>query len=455
MKRAPTRDIILLFVATRLGLMVVTYFGYILLTAPKYSSTGVDTAALFTSWNHWDAANYVRIAQFGYGSRYDSAFFPLFPLLISIIAHPLGDWSYLLVGTLLSNAAFLGALFVIYQLATDILGERVGRRTLLYLCIFPTALYFFAAYNESLFLLLTSGTFLAMRRQKWWIAGILGLFAALTRTAGFLLIIPYLYELWILWGMRGHRGPPPTRPTRGLATRWIAPTPPPLRVGSSQGSRQGHNGEEWGKATCSETPCGSRGDGQSTAQQRDAQIDQAEREAHPRLASIIPAVLPLFLIPLGTALYCIYCWKTFSDPFAFANVQNHWDRHLTWPGQGILQSLFELLFQPFGSFYEAHILLDLSATLGFIVLAVLGWRTLRMSYNIWLGALLLYMLLSPSTQPDALVSSQRFVLEMFPAFITLALLGSKYQRLHQALWLAFPLLQATLSIIFIMNKWLV
>src|SRR6266571_3896236 len=404
MKRAPTRDIILLFVTTRLGLMVVTYFGYILLTAPKYSSTGVDTAALFTSWNHWDAANYVRIAQFGYGSRYDSAFFPLFPLLISIIAHPLGDWSYLLVGTLLSNAAFLGALFVIYQLATDILGERVGRRTLLYLCIFPTALYFFAAYNESLFLLLTSGTFLAMRRQKWWIAGILGLFAALTRTAGFLLIIPYLYELWILRGMRGHRGPR---------------------------------------------------DGQSTAQQRDAQIDQAEREAHPRLASITPAVLPLFLIPLGTALYCIYCWKTFSDPFAFANVQNHWDRHLTWPGQGILQSLFELLFQPFGSFYEAHILLDLSATLGFIVLAVLGWRTLRMSYNIWLGVLLLYMLLSPSTQPDALVSSQRFVLEMFPAFITLALLGSKHQRLHQALWLAFPLLQATLSIIFIMNKWLV
>src|SRR6266568_4390100 len=231
MKRAPTRDIILLFVATRLGLMVVTYFGYILLTAPKYSSTGVDTAALFASWNHWDAANYVRIAQFGYGSRYDSAFFPLFPLLISIIAHPLGDWSYLLVGTLLSNAAFLGALFVIYQLATDILGERVGRRTLLYLCIFPTALYFFAAYNESLFLLLTSGTFLAMRRQKWWIAGILGLFAALTRTAGLLLIIPFLYELWILRGMRGHRGPPPTRPTRGLATRWIAPTPPPLRVG--------------------------------------------------------------------------------------------------------------------------------------------------------------------------------------------------------------------------------
>src|SRR5260370_16743879 len=36
-----------------------------------------------------------------------------------------------------------------------------------------------------------------MRRQKWWLAGILGLFAALTRSAGIFLVIPYLYELWI------------------------------------------------------------------------------------------------------------------------------------------------------------------------------------------------------------------------------------------------------------------
>src|SRR5919109_5683544 len=172
MKRAPIRDILWLFTGTRLVLLMVTYFAYILLTAPKYSSTPVDTAALFSSWNHWDAANYVRIAQFGYTQLpYDLAFFPLFPLLIAALAYPIGgSWSYLLAGTLISNAALLGALFVIYQLAVDIAGDQVARRTLLYLCIFPTAFYFFAAYTESLFLLLTAGAFLALRRRRWFIA---------------------------------------------------------------------------------------------------------------------------------------------------------------------------------------------------------------------------------------------------------------------------------------------
>src|SRR5205085_5711798 len=88
-------------------------------------------------------------------------------------------------------------MFIIYQLATDTAGDQVAHRTLLYLCIFPTAFYLFAPYNESLFILLTAGAFLAMRLQKWWLAGLLGLLAALTRSAGILLVIPYLVEFWI------------------------------------------------------------------------------------------------------------------------------------------------------------------------------------------------------------------------------------------------------------------
>src|SRR5438477_4734877 len=118
MKRAPIRDITWLFVFTRIALMLVTYFGFILLTAQKYSSSPVD-AAFFSSWNRWDAENYVRIAQFGYQTPYDVAFFPLFPLLVRIIAFPLGSWSYLPVGMLLSNVALLGAMFVLYHLVLE------------------------------------------------------------------------------------------------------------------------------------------------------------------------------------------------------------------------------------------------------------------------------------------------------------------------------------------------
>src|SRR2546430_9148086 len=198
MKRAPTADIIWLFVATRVLLVLVTYIGFILVpVAPHvYPVSAVDITALLTSWNYWDAANFTRIAQNGYQTIYDTAFFPLFPLLIECIAFLFGNNGYIAIGMILSNLALLGALFVLYQIATDMLGEQIGRRTLLYLCIFPTAFFFFAAYNESLFLFLTASSFLAMRRQKWWLAGILGLFAALTRSAGLLLVIPFLYELW-------------------------------------------------------------------------------------------------------------------------------------------------------------------------------------------------------------------------------------------------------------------
>src|SRR5437763_5717102 len=186
-KRAPVRDILWLFIVTRLLLFFITYVMYILLTSKNYTSTSVDTVALFTSWNHWDAANYTRIAQYGYQSVFDLAFFPLFPFLIACISHVLGSWSYLLVGTILSNAALLGALWVIYNIVAKRMDGKIAHKTLLYLCIFPTAFFFFAAYNESLYLLLAAGTFLALEHERWWLAGFLGLLAALTRSIGIFL----------------------------------------------------------------------------------------------------------------------------------------------------------------------------------------------------------------------------------------------------------------------------
>ena len=380
MQRVPVATITFLFLATRLVLIAITYIGYILFTAPKYSITPVDVAALFTTWNHWDAANYVRIAQYGYQTRFDLAFFPLFPFLISCISRILGSWSYLLVGTLISNGAFLGVLLLLYRLTEETAGGQIARRTILYLCIFPTAFFFFAAYNESLFLVFVLGCFLAMRQQHWWLAGALGFFAALTRSAGILLIFPYFYEVW----------------------------------------------------------------------------EAQKRVQSMKKLSLLP-VLPIILIPCGTLVYSAYCWLTTGNPLTFITIQYHSGRHLSWPWQGLWQGVTALLLaQPFGSANQAHLLLDLSATLGFLFLTVLGWRTLRVSYSLWTGLLLLYILLEPALdKPDILLSNQRFVLEMFPAFITLAVLGVQHPRLHQALMVIFPSLLATLSILFVMNRWIV
>jgi Mannosyltransferase (PIG-V) len=380
-KQSQLKDIIWLFLATRVALLMITYIAYILLTAAKYSSTPVNVAALFTTWNNWDAADYLRIAQHGYEQRVDLAFFPLFPLLISTISHILGSWSYLLVGTLISNAALLGVLLLLYRLAADAFHETIAQRTLLYLCIFPTAFFFFAAYNESLYLLFTLGAFLALQRRRWWLAGLLGLLATATRSIGILLVIPYLYELWT--------------EREQILVSW---------------------------------------------------------------RHIFSATLPIVLIPLGMVFYGIYCWITVGDFLAFLHVQQHSGRYLAWPGQGIVQAFVALFVipQPFGSSNEAHLLLDLCATLGFILLIILGWRKLRMSYNLWMVFTIVYILLYPALdKPDILLSNQRFVLELFPAFMTLAVLGIEKPNLHRALVLIFPTLLAVLSIAFLMNRWVV
>lgn len=371
MKRTPIRDIVWLFILTRLVLLLVAYFGYIFLTAEQYSSAPVD-AAFFTAWNHGDAIRYLHIAQYGYQSQLDTGFFPLFPLLIAAIAHLFGTWSYPLVGMLISNAALSGALFLLYQLAVDSGGEQVAQRTLLYLCIFPTAFFFFTAYNESLFLFLTSGTFLAVRRQRWWLAGLFGFFTALTRSTGILLVLPYLYELWV----------------------------------AREGLLSNHR-------------------------------------------KLLPSLLPLLLIPSGLVLYSFYCWLLTGDPLSFVTAQ----RYFSWPWQGLVEAFWN---QPFGTFYQVNVLLNLSATLGFIALTILGWRKLRTSYSLWNIVLLLSVLLSASvTQHEALASNQRVVLELFPAFMTLGFLSIDSPKLHQALQLLFLALLATLSLLFVMNRWMV
>jgi Gpi18-like mannosyltransferase len=381
MKRTPVRDILWLFLLTRVMLVLVTYFGYILLTQAKDSSAPVDISTLIASWDQWDAKRYLNIALQGYHPRtYDLAFFPLFPWLIVVFGYPFGEGSYFIIGMLLSNLALLGTLFFLYTLAEELGGEQTGRRTLLYLCIFPTAFFFFTAYNESLFLFFTLGGFLALRRQRWWLAGLAGGLSALTRSTGLFFIVPFLYELWV------HR----------------------------------------------------------------QQVKTDRR-------TLVKAVTPVVLVPLGTLLYCLYNWQITGNPIAFAAVQSHWSRYLSLPWVGIWHNIWQVFWnQPFGSFNQVHALIDLTMTLGFIALTPLGWRKSRMSYNIWLTLVFMYILITPSVgQPDGLISNQRFVLEMFPAFITLALLGQRYPRLHQAIAWIFPALLATFSLLFVLGKWMV
>ncbi|HZO75713.1 MAG TPA: mannosyltransferase family protein [Ktedonobacteraceae bacterium] len=180
------------FLITRLIFILLTYFGGILFFVPNYSQTVLGFRDVLYTWYHWDAIRFITIATKGYISPDYAAFFPLYPALEHAFTAIFRD--VLLTGMVISNVAFFGTLIVLYRLTETEFDRDTARRTVFYLSIFPTALFFFAAYNESLFLFFMLLTFYTLRRGQWWLAGIFGAQATLTRSIGLLLAVIFVCE---------------------------------------------------------------------------------------------------------------------------------------------------------------------------------------------------------------------------------------------------------------------
>ena len=183
------------FLLTRFIFLLLTYFGSVLFTVPNYSYQVVPLRTVLRSWYHWDVISFENIATRGYVYRDNAAFFPLYPWLereVSALLHI--HTNVFLGGMLITNLAFLAALIVLYRFVEVEFDRATAGRTTLYLAIFPTALFFFAAYNESLFLFFMLISFYAMRRGSWWLAGLSGGLATLTRSIGLALLLVFLYE---------------------------------------------------------------------------------------------------------------------------------------------------------------------------------------------------------------------------------------------------------------------
>lgn len=160
----------------------------------------------FSAWERWDALWFLRIAIGGYeDSDLSAAFFPLYPLLVRGVSMAIGG-NPLAAAILVSNAAFLGALVVVFELTREVFGRPIARRAVLYMAIFPTAYFFIAPYTESLFLLLAAGAFLAAHRGRWEWAGVCGALAAGTRSLGLILVVPLAVQAVMQWQARRTEG---------------------------------------------------------------------------------------------------------------------------------------------------------------------------------------------------------------------------------------------------------
>jgi hypothetical protein len=147
-----------------------------------------------TDWNREDANWYLYIAAHGYsGHDATAAFFPGYPMLVRLAGYVcLGH--LLLAAYLVSNIALLAGLVILYRLTEREYDRATARRTVLYLAIFPTAVFLFGLYSESLFLLFTVGAFALARQGRWGWAGLVGIGATLTRSTGVIVALALAVE---------------------------------------------------------------------------------------------------------------------------------------------------------------------------------------------------------------------------------------------------------------------
>jgi Gpi18-like mannosyltransferase len=334
-----------IYLATHIAFVMLTYLAS-LFSIKNFTGTTLGLKTLMSAWDRWDSGQFEAIAAHGYDHVYRAAFFPLYPYLERFVALVTRD--SFIAGMIISNIAGLVLFTVLYRLVKEDFNESIAARTVLYVAVFPTSFFLAAAYNESLFLCLTLLSFYALRHGRWWQAGIFGLLAALTRSSGLFLLVPFCYEY-----LRQHEF---------------------------------------------------------------------------QLKALRFNILSGLLIPTGVALFAAYCFLRLHDALAFSHAQSTWGRQLQPPWMTFIDALLIIKHYPFLSFNSIHTVIDFSACLLMLALTTLcfvgPWKLEKSqwAYAFYAAAFYLFLIMFPATNfPVQSISRQ--VIEIFPAFIILAMLG--------------------------------
>jgi hypothetical protein len=193
---------------TRILVLLIGYFGAI--TIP-FAADAPFVSARATAWwdlpRRWDAGWYLSIAKDGYQWTGDIAssqnlnFFPAYPLVVRSIAsvfdirHVSGEAALAWTATIVSIAAFAAALTYLYWFVEEQFGRAVAAKSVVLLASYPFAVFYSAAYSESLFLLAAIAAWYHFRRDEALLSMAFGLVAGLCRPNAALLSVPLLVEM--------------------------------------------------------------------------------------------------------------------------------------------------------------------------------------------------------------------------------------------------------------------
>jgi hypothetical protein len=322
---------------------------------------------LISPFNRWDVDYYLRIVERGYSTEDGTAqFHPLFAWLSLplawLTANPL-------LGLILTSSVVSLFLFLAFErLALLDLQPDEARLATLLLIFSPLGFIFFVPYTEGLFLLCTIYCFLFARRGQWWLAGLAGMAATLTRQQGLFLVLPLAWELWL--------------------------------------------------ALC-------RAEGGSQALRA-----SLRRSPMSTFRKLFVAALPLALIPGGMLLWLIYRGVALGDfqpdwsspqALLYSTLISSSSSQVV-PVQAFLPpwQALALAFQVMIERPSQVLLIDFVFGFGFLVLFVLAWPRMRGSYRIW-SLITILLSFSYYTGPFyPYMGLPRHLLLAFPVFIGLA-----------------------------------
>lgn len=419
---------ILLFLGWRMALGFITYFG--LSTFP--SRNGITDELFLPSgeitywfrWSNWDGGHFRGITEHGY-SPAQTVFFPLYPLLMKILSMPGLDTNF--AGLLISHLSLLIALFFLYKLTLLDFSEKVAKRAVFALLIFPTSFYFAAAYSESLFLAASLTSFYFLRTRQVARASFFGAAAVATRLVGMVTVTSILAEhllkpvakfhLSMLWN---------TKLRRLLLYMSV------LSIILKLSIKFTHMQNLYFFSVLLTLILVS--------------FEFLMKNVDFKKILTLKTFL-LFLSLLPIPLYMLYQQSLFQNPWGFLTNEAGWNRHFTLPWEPVLGYINYLksvgIFQ-IGN--AAGVLTEMLFFTGGLLGLVFSIYKLRPAYSIFYALSLILPLFS-----GTLIAMPRYMLTIFPIFI---LLGMIENELVQKIGLIFfILLLSAYSMLFMGWYW--
>lgn len=218
-------QVIALLVGIKIIFLSIFFFAQLYLPKKEYPAESWMTrpeTRLIDNLANFDGAWFIRIAALGYQKLTDGDYdleqetkrlwvmdrlgyedgverkfayrhWPLFPWLIRILA-PVFKGSYLYAGIFISTLFYLLLGICFYQLARLDFSPNISILGLLFLLVHPAAYTLNVVYNEALFLTLISACFYFLRKERYFLSGVLGALGGLTRIEMAGILVPIIYE---------------------------------------------------------------------------------------------------------------------------------------------------------------------------------------------------------------------------------------------------------------------